>query len=167
MDLAGESRPTQIQFVIKRRSPMPSGKSALKTTSIKVNLIPRHPVFEEYLHVEIFCDFSRKHEVLLLLRLSSVLLYTNLLLRFTCGLTNSWLKISQDSWESGDKSMAYIVSKGRNENHIHTGSVVCFNKHIWSCPRECVLILVYWPARNFELMLPYCSRARLLSLLWS
>lgn len=29
MDLAGESRPTQIQFVIKRRSPMPSGKSAL------------------------------------------------------------------------------------------------------------------------------------------
>ena len=71
---------------------MPSGKSALKTTSIKVNLIPRHPVFEEYLHVEIFCDFSRKHEVLLLLRLSSVLLYTNLLLRFTCGLTKKSAK---------------------------------------------------------------------------
>ena len=52
MDLAGESRPTQIQFVIKRRSPMPSGKSALKTTArIIVNFIPRpfhHPVFEEY-----------------------------------------------------------------------------------------------------------------------
>lgn len=54
MDLAGESRPTQIQFIIKRRSPIPSGKSALKTTSIKVNLIPRHQVFEEYLNVEIF-----------------------------------------------------------------------------------------------------------------